>query len=1795
MTPREFRWLAALTLTLLSMFLIIVLGVMPGLRAPDPVAIPTRVMLPADPAAPNAGPQVAAAPTATTVKVDPGAPTSAPPDPAANPPAETSAPPTVTATASATVTPSIMPTLTPSVTPPPTDPPIATPLPFSWVATPVSATVAQPVPNQVVIAFDPGASAAERAAYVEQIGGTVIETVEAIDTVIVSVPDAVSAAALPPSPVVAVSEPDHYITALSFGAPLDPLYPNQWALPALNAPAAWSLLPVNFQPAPIALIDSGVCADHVDLRGRVLPGWDYIEGDETPQDDFGHGCAVAGIIAAAHDSVGIAGALPNARILPLRVLDAAGVGFYSDAAAAIVAAADLGAGVINLSIGGAYPSAILQQAIDYAVGRGVTVVAAAGNTGGAILYPAAYPNVISVGALRPDGAIAGFSSGGASVAALAPGVDILTTSRDGAWRARTGTSFAAPFVSAAAALARAGGGAVALNGVVRLADATAIAAAPTPTAPPGTAPQDGGGPAAETDSGETRVFVMANPEDAPPGYVLWGGDIFVPQQYLELTAQGFHIYDGTAFMETFRWPGGVIPYTFGAGVTAAQQNTARRAMDEWEAFSGVRFVPRTSQTSYVELILSTGNSSSLGRVGGLQTINLYNWDVPTIMHELGHAMGILHEHQRYDRDAFISVNLANARSEGVSQLQKDFSGVPSGSYDFASIMHYFGTAFGINGATTITALAPYQAWQNIMGFRNSLSEGDVDLARQLYGSNGRWPVPANDRISGATAITSLPYGGAQTMQASTIGTAEPLFSCTPNTRVANTVWFRLTPAVSGTYTVQTSTSPTINRVVGVFASSGAPPVSWPSVGCSTSSGLSSTTSFSATAGTTYYIGIGYVANSAIDPPLPLTTSTVLTINVSGGAPTATPTPNITNDTPATATLINSLPATIAQNTVGASYTSSIEPTLCASVSNLVWYRLTAPASGEYYFSTAGSNFDTVLAIYTGQPGPSSPSLACNDDVVPNSALTSFLRVTLTGGTGYWIGIGRYGTNTGGGDLVLRVDRASLLRNGDFSGGTAHWMAADLNPVNVSGGVLEVTQPIGTTTGVLWQELPHPLPLNTALEFSLQLGNSSAFSKAVQVILRGADWNNALICEFVLGPNAPLQTYTLRGMISGTFWSTVHAQVWTYNPDGAPAIRVDNASVRLLDGTFNPTQCLSPGTPSNTNLLRSGDFSAGASAWLATGFDPAQISGGEYQAAQPVGSPYGVLWQERPFAIPAGAPLQFFMALGNSSAVAKNVQFVLRSPDWATAQVCSFTIPPGAPLQIYTLRTITTTAWPSVLAQLWSLSPDGAPFLRVDNASVQWIPGLSVNGTVECLRPNAPANTELLVNGTFSNGAVGWQALGLDPTGVFGGEYNAAQPVGSSFGVLWQEMNYPLPASAPLSFQIDIGNSSAQPKFIQIVLRSPDWATARVCSYVVPPSVPLQTYRIRTRTTTGWPSILAQVWTNNPDGAWALRVDNASLRYIPGLTIGSASGLDCAPTNTNLIVNAGFDAASLLSTWGFANFTGIASSGGSLSLTHPAGAPYAAFWQDINVPVPAGSPLEWRITLSNPSNTARSVQLILRSPDWSTARICTFTLPAGSAAQPYALRTLSDAWNYLYAQVWSFTPQANNTLSLIASAPSLIHNPAIAVSGSVECSIGGFSFAGELVDLGALGADAASPELAAALSADLATITPEATPTETMTPAASATLPGVGGLIPTATPTMTPTASPSETATSIPTATPTETPIPTATPTETPVPPTETPIPTATPTETPVPPTETPIPTAIPTETPVPPTETPPGS
>jgi serine protease len=238
---------------------------------------------------------------------------------------------------------------------------------------------------------------------------------------------------------------------------------SQWALDTLRAEQAWDVTRGAGQV--VAVVDSGVQGDHPDLAGQVLTGIDYITpgGGNGWNDTFGHGTHVAGIIAAlAGNGIGTAGLAPAAKILPVRVLDASG-GWDSNVAKGVLWAAERGATVINLSVGGSESSADVRAAISYAVGRGAVVLAAAGNerqTGNAPDYPAALdlPGLLAVAATTSAGVSASYSNTGPYVDVAAPGDGIMSTYPTyigPSYREMSGTSMATPYAAAAVALIRA--------------------------------------------------------------------------------------------------------------------------------------------------------------------------------------------------------------------------------------------------------------------------------------------------------------------------------------------------------------------------------------------------------------------------------------------------------------------------------------------------------------------------------------------------------------------------------------------------------------------------------------------------------------------------------------------------------------------------------------------------------------------------------------------------------------------------------------------------------------------------------------------------------------------------------------------------------------------------------------------------------------------------------------------------------------------------------------------------------------------------------------------------------------------------------------------------------------------------------------------------------------------------------------------------------------------------------------------------------------------------------------------
>ncbi|MBV1853420.1 type VII secretion-associated serine protease mycosin [Catellatospora tritici] len=235
---------------------------------------------------------------------------------------------------------------------------------------------------------------------------------------------------------------------------------DQWQLRTLDAPDAWKLS--RGENVTVAVIDSGVSAHHPDLNGQVLTGIDLVAKHGDGSDDrVGHGTTVAALIAGRDDdNRGVVGLAPAAKILPVRVLDAENR--YDDAhvvAEGVRWAVDHGARVINLSLGGGAASDALAEAIDYAFARDVVVVACVGNVSpdgpSDVWYPAREPGVLAVTAVSPgvQHSLWQGSLTGEQAVLAAPGTDLVGARPGGYWRVQ-GTSFAAPLVSATAALVR---------------------------------------------------------------------------------------------------------------------------------------------------------------------------------------------------------------------------------------------------------------------------------------------------------------------------------------------------------------------------------------------------------------------------------------------------------------------------------------------------------------------------------------------------------------------------------------------------------------------------------------------------------------------------------------------------------------------------------------------------------------------------------------------------------------------------------------------------------------------------------------------------------------------------------------------------------------------------------------------------------------------------------------------------------------------------------------------------------------------------------------------------------------------------------------------------------------------------------------------------------------------------------------------------------------------------------------------------------------------------------------------
>ncbi len=359
--------------------------------------------------------------------------------------------------------------------------------------------------GQKIVTFDPSLKLADRISGIESIGGKVTKNLHIIDALAATFPDNIKDASIYSLKGVRIVEEDKYLkwiegwtlpqscathghnsankspsalplshvsdgldrikaggsAALEIApVPAKPVITPEekeipWGVKRVNAAGAWNT--DMGEGVKVAIVDTGIDFNHPDLAAHYAGGYNAVSTSTLPMDDHGHGTHVSGTIGAIRDIKGVVGVAPNVKLYGVKVLDANGSGSYSNVIDGIQWAADNGMKVINMSLGGSSGTPALASVMTAANKAGVTIVCAAGNDQGPVNYPAKYPEAVAVSASDSSDRIAYFSSRGAEIAFIAPGVNIYSSYKGAAYKTMSGTSMACPHVAGLAALAVAAG------------------------------------------------------------------------------------------------------------------------------------------------------------------------------------------------------------------------------------------------------------------------------------------------------------------------------------------------------------------------------------------------------------------------------------------------------------------------------------------------------------------------------------------------------------------------------------------------------------------------------------------------------------------------------------------------------------------------------------------------------------------------------------------------------------------------------------------------------------------------------------------------------------------------------------------------------------------------------------------------------------------------------------------------------------------------------------------------------------------------------------------------------------------------------------------------------------------------------------------------------------------------------------------------------------------------------------------------------------------------------------------
>ncbi|WP_345720754.1 M23 family metallopeptidase [Herpetosiphon gulosus] len=492
--------------------------------------------------------------------------------------------------------------------------------------------------------------------------------------------------------------------------------------------------------------------------------------------------------------------------------------------------------------------------------------------------------------------------------------------------------------------------------------------------------------------------------------------------------------------------------------------------------------------------------------------------------------------------------------------------------------------------------------------------------------------------------------------------------------------------------------------------------------------------------------------------------------------------------------------------------------------------------------------------------------------------------------------GLYSTNQFQPQLPPAPSQQNLVLNGDFSAGTTNWWKYGDAAWSIVDQGLNFRRNPGGTGGSVGQNLAYQFAANTPIEAQFDLGNPSGVTKHVGVFIRHeSSWDQPIHCGFTLPPYSPMQRFSIRGRSGSVVWNKLTFEVWADPPDGIPDVRMDNVAITYrTDIAISAKTCIAP-APSQQNLVRNGDFSAGTADWWRYGDASWGIVDQALNFRRNPGGDGGSVGQNLPYRLNPNAPLEVQFDLGNPSGVTKYAGvFIRHSSSWDQPIHCGFTLPPYSPMQRYVVRGRSgSVVWNELTFEVWADPPDGTSDLRMDNVAIAYRPELYAPATT-CIAP-APSQQNLVRNGDFSAGTADWWRYGDASWAIVDQGLNFKRNPGGDGGSVGQNLPYRLTPNAPLEVQFDLGNPSGVTKYAGVFIRhSSSWDQPIHCGFMLPAYSPMQRYVVRGRSgSVVWNELTFEIWADPPDGIPDLRMDNVAIAYRPDLAINATTCI--APT------------------------------------------------------------------------------------------------------------------------------------------------------------------------------------------------------------------------------------------------------------------------------------------------------------